>query len=176
MKVLMYCASIFMIFVLIMSQTSKFDSYEAQYKRLKDITNECSEGGSSFNDQVQYSNGYWVYRDSDIINHVRYNLEKRTSLNSSYTLDGDSFWNGPASVSVYIIDDSNRIRHYRNGILQTNNAFTYGSTFTESITGESIVINQASIVVSLNFGKGTNYTEYDVEGICLSVYENDRND
>lgn len=178
MKWLISLGGVFIIMLTYMSNKTYYDQFSDKQRDIKRVVDECAVGASYYLDTANYSQGFYVYNDSDCLEHVKFILQENMGMRPDFTMPAGKYWTGPAVYYTAITDDLNTLRIYRNDTLLSSNPFVYGNDYTDPITGRVVEIVHPSIIVSVDFNVPLRVTRnFDgSHGMSISVYENKRNE
>lgn len=127
--------------------------YLRQLEELKYQADECSNTASLYYLKNEFANGAKVF---DTVNA---NLALKNILCSNVNLDtnwipmANSYWTTKFDVTIYYFDDSGMMKTYKNDTLNNQIVFAYNTLFTEPTTGYQKLINEPTVIVTINAGK-----------------------
>ena len=122
--------------------------------RLKYVCEELSATGASFYDQEKFGEGYTVFNTEEGIKAIKDQLTNLLSVDSSLVPVANSYWSKNMEYKVYFYDDSLICKVYTNGTLEREESFAYGSEHKDDWTSYNTVINDPTVVVTINAGPG----------------------
>lgn len=120
---------------------------------LKYQANECSNTAALYYDTDQFGEGKKVFDRTRANNAIEEIIKLNMKLDNNLEPNTNSYWTEAIEYYVYYFDDSGITRTYKNKVLEKQAAFSYGSLFTEPLTGYKKLITEPTAIVTINAGK-----------------------
>lgn len=173
MKTLIISAGLLALWLMFSNFQTENNKYIRFQEDLKFQVDELANIGAMFYEFEDYSNGFFIFKHNESISEIEKLLKINLNLDSSLNQVNNIFFKDKVNYYVYYFDDSNIGKKYRNGTLIDTFNFDYGYEFTESLNGYKHIINNPSVVVTLDVGE-PNFTNDFVKTSNLtrtSIYE-----
>lgn len=143
MKVYIIAAATIVILTFFMVFQFDNDQYLRDQERLKNVADDCSNIASLYYDGQQYGEGYKIF------NKVEGNKAITHILNTNLKMSEE-----PAQYFTYYFDGNGMMTCYKGVNLAEGEHFVgFPYLFKEELTGYTQLVNEATVVVTIDIGK-----------------------
>lgn len=126
------------------------DAYlRAQYQ-IKVLCDDASSAGSLMLESPKYAIGERVYDQRAAEALIKQLIMLNMRLDSTLAPKVESFWDEVVAYTTYYVDDEQILSIYKNGVLQSQSAFSYNTILTESCTEYMKLITEPTVIVAID--------------------------
>lgn len=112
--------------------------HQRQMAKLKFVCEEAAAGGAQFKDNVQYSQGNYVFNRIESKKAAEYYIKKNLNLDDSFNPIGNNYWTDKITYTIEFFDNSNT---------------TFPYLYIHPSGAMVQVITEPTIVITINAGK-----------------------